>query len=86
MGKIKVKINENLIKEYNVEDMYFRKIKFVEPEFYTQIMVTYCIGEFKGEKIYGDLEEYQIDEVIVCNILRDFPNIKIIEEIKINYE
>lgn len=83
MGKIKVRISENEVKEFDTNNMYFRKIKLVEPEFYTQIMATYFIGEFKKEKIYGDLEEYRIDEAIVYSIQRDFPSIKVIEEVRI---
>lgn len=93
MIKIKVnKINEidkpKIIKEFDEQKIYFRKIINIEPEYNTKISHYFLVGEvlLSEEKIYGDVDEYIIDEPIVYAIKNDYPDIKIIEEFQVCYE
>lgn len=82
---IKVKVTTGPVVEFNEEKMYFKKVRTVEHEFLTELSYNFYIGQSKenSEKIYGELEEYLIDEATVHAIKRDYPNIKIFEETQV---
>lgn len=80
---IKVRVLDGSIKEFDVENMYLKKIKTVEIDFYSELCHQYYIGEFinSTEKVYGVVNDFAIDDVTAINIKKDFPKIEIIEEV-----
>lgn len=57
----------------------------MEAEYYTTISYSYIIGKTleNEEGIYGDIEEYPIDEAIMNAIKKDYIDIKTYEETQV---
>ncbi len=83
--KIKVKTLYDDIKEFEVENIYFVKVKTVESEFLAELSYQFYIGELKKkeEEVYGAKKEYKIDEATYFSIKRDFPKLKTFEEVQV---
>ncbi|MGL6066828.1 MAG: hypothetical protein ACRC0R_07090 [Cetobacterium sp.] len=80
----KVRIG-NEVKEFDENKVYFKRIKTVEEEFFTEISYCYMIGKIidNKEKIYGDLEEFLVDEAVIKAIKKDYPKIETYEETQV---
>lgn len=83
---IKVKIGKEIL-EFDENQIYFKKIKSVDSEYHEEISYYYIIGKnctnTSEERIYGEVEEWPIDEAVVKSILKDFPEIEIYRETQI---
>lgn len=79
---IKVKVSTGPVIEFDEKKMYFKKVRTVEHEYLTELAYSFYVGQSKenDERIYGELEEYLIDEATIHAIKRDFPDIRMFEE------
>ncbi len=82
---IKVKVSDGSVIEFDEKKLYFKRVRTIDSEFYTELAYSFFIGEIKenAEKIYGEKEEYLIDEAVVHAIKKDYPQIKIFEETQV---
>lgn len=73
--EIKVKIDKEIV-NFKLDRIYLKKVIEVHLDF---TINKFYIGSFKEEKIYGDVQEYLIDELTFKMIIEDYPDIKIYE-------
>lgn len=72
------------IKEFDEKKIYFKKLKLVEPEFYTTITYSYYVGQNVFENdVFAPPLDYPIAENLVDSILLKYPNIPIYEEMEV---
>lgn len=79
-NKIVVRIGEKKIR-FSSENVYLKKVNLIQEDTLNVLSYKFYIGKQKNikNKIYGDIEEHLIDELIFEMIKEEHPNIKIYE-------
>lgn len=79
-NEIVVRVGEKKIRFFN-ENVYLKKVSLIQENNLNSLPYKFYIGKQKNseKKIYGDVEEYLIDELIFKMIKDEHPAIKIYE-------